>query len=146
MAATEQLTRVLAGEIGQTEVTVNAVAPTPIDTDLIKNVPAEKIQALIDRQSIKRFGKYEDVKNVIDFYLRPESDFITGQMVAAKMLFNEPLTSMEAKRRVVDFRKTRLARYKIPVKVVVMKEDEHSERFKKKRIIDLPSNTNTTER
>ena len=80
-AAIEQLTRVLAGEIGQTGVTVNAVGPTPIDTDLIKNVPAEKIQALIDRQSIKRFGKYEDVKNVIDFYLRPESVFITGQII-----------------------------------------------------------------
>jgi 3-oxoacyl-[acyl-carrier protein] reductase len=80
-AAIEQLTRVLAGEIGQSGVTVNAVGPTPIDTDLIKNVPAEKIQELISHQSIKRLGKYEDVKNVIDFYLSPASDFITGQVV-----------------------------------------------------------------
>jgi 3-oxoacyl-[acyl-carrier protein] reductase len=80
-AAIEQLTRVLAGEIGTSGVTVNAVGPTPIDTDLIKNVPPEKIQELIGRQSIKRLGKYEDVKNVIDFYLSPASDFITGQIV-----------------------------------------------------------------
>jgi 3-oxoacyl-[acyl-carrier protein] reductase len=80
-AAIEQLTRVLAGEIGTSGVTVNAVGPTPIDTDLIKNVPANKIQDLIGHQSIKRLGKYEDVKNVIDFYLSPTSDFITGQVV-----------------------------------------------------------------
>jgi 3-oxoacyl-[acyl-carrier protein] reductase len=80
-AAIEQLTRVLAGEIGTSGITVNAVGPTPIDTDLIKNVPPEKIQDLIGHQSIKRLGKYEDVKNVIDFYLSPASDFITGQVV-----------------------------------------------------------------
>lgn len=80
-AAIEQLTRVLAGEIGTSGVTVNAVGPTPIDTDLIKNVPSDKIQRLIERQSIKRFGRYEDVKNVIDFFLKPESGFITGQVI-----------------------------------------------------------------
>jgi len=80
-AAIEQLTRVLAGEIGTSGVTVNAVGPTPIDTDLIKNVPSDKIRQLVDRQSIKRLGKYEDVKNVIDFFLKPESDFITGQTI-----------------------------------------------------------------
>lgn len=80
-AAVEQLTRVLAGEVGQSGITVNAVGPTPIDTDLIKNVPVEKIDDLIMRQSIKRLGKYEDVKNVIDFYLLPSSDFITGQII-----------------------------------------------------------------
>ena len=80
-AAIEQLTRVLAGEIGTSGVTVNAVGPTPIDTDLIKNVPSDKIQRLIERQSIKRLGRYEDVKNVIDFFLKPESGFITGQVI-----------------------------------------------------------------
>lgn len=80
-AAVEQLTRVLAGEVGQSGITVNAVGPTPIDTDLIKNVPVDKIDDLIVRQSIKRLGKYEDVKNVIDFYLLPSSDFITGQII-----------------------------------------------------------------
>jgi 3-oxoacyl-[acyl-carrier protein] reductase len=34
---------------------------------------------LIARQAITRFGKFEDVSNVIDFYIRKESDFITGQ-------------------------------------------------------------------
>ncbi len=80
-AAVEQLTRVLADEIGQSGITVNAVGPTPIDTDLIKGVPEDKLQDLLGHQCIKRFGKYEDVKNVIDFFLRPESDFITAQTI-----------------------------------------------------------------
>lgn len=80
-AAIEQLTRVLADEIGENGITVNAVGPTPIDTDLIKNVPEEKLQDLLSHQCIKRFGKFEDVKNVIDFFLRPESDFITAQTI-----------------------------------------------------------------
>lgn len=80
-AAIEQLTRILAGEIGESGVTVNAVGPTPVDTDLIKNVPANKIEELKSRQCIKRLGTFEDVKNVIDFYLKAESNFITGQTI-----------------------------------------------------------------
>lgn len=80
-AAIEQLTRVLAGEIGESGVTVNAVGPTPVDTDLIKNVPVNKIEELKGHQCIKRLGTFEDVKNVIDFYLKPESNFITGQTI-----------------------------------------------------------------
>ena len=80
-AAIEQLTRVLADEIGESGVTVNAVGPTPIDTDLIKNVPENKLQDLLTHQCIKRFGQFEDVKNVIDFFLKPESNFITAQTI-----------------------------------------------------------------
>jgi len=80
-AAIEQLTRVLADEIGGSGVTVNAVGPTPIDTDLIKNVPEDKLQDLLSHQCIKRFGQFEDVKNVIDFFIKPESNFITAQTI-----------------------------------------------------------------
>lgn len=80
-AAIVQLTKVLAGELGTYGITVNAVGPTPIDTDLIKNVPADKIDALLDHQAIKRLGKFGDVKNVIDFFLNPASDYITGQVI-----------------------------------------------------------------
>lgn len=80
-AAIEQLTRVLADEIGDSGITVNAVGPTPIDTDLIKNVPENKLQDLLSHQCIKRFGQFEDVKNVIDFFLKPESNFITAQTI-----------------------------------------------------------------
>jgi 3-oxoacyl-[acyl-carrier protein] reductase len=44
-------------------------------------VPDDKIQALIDSQAVKRLGEYRDISNVTDFFLREESDFITGQVV-----------------------------------------------------------------
>lgn len=75
------LTQVLAKELAPFRITVNAVGPTPIKTDFIQSIPKEKIRDLIDRQSIKRMGELRDVSNVIDFFIRPESDFITGQVI-----------------------------------------------------------------
>jgi 3-oxoacyl-[acyl-carrier protein] reductase len=80
-AAIEQWTRVLARELGPLRITVNAVGPTPIRTDLIRGVAEEKLQALIDRQAIPRWGTIDDVINLVDFFVRPQSDFITGQVV-----------------------------------------------------------------
>jgi 3-oxoacyl-[acyl-carrier protein] reductase len=80
-AAVEMLTRVLARELAPLGITCNAVGPTPIETDLIRGVPLDKIEALIARQAIRRFGQAEDVANVVDFFVRPESDFITGQVL-----------------------------------------------------------------
>ncbi len=80
-AAVESLTQVLARELAEMGITVNAVGPTPIMTDLIKSVPKEKMEALIARQAIVRYGEFADVSNVIDFFIRPESDFITGQVI-----------------------------------------------------------------
>ena len=80
-AAIITLTQVMAKEFASEGVTINAVGPTPIKTDLIRNVPADKIQRLLDLQSIHRFGEFDDVANVIDFYLKKESNFITGQVI-----------------------------------------------------------------
>jgi 3-oxoacyl-[acyl-carrier protein] reductase len=60
---------------------VNAVGPTPVATDLIKNVPKDKMDALIGTQAIKRLGEYRDISNVVDFFLSPASDFVTGQTI-----------------------------------------------------------------
>jgi 3-oxoacyl-[acyl-carrier protein] reductase len=80
-AAVESFTQVLARELGPTGVTVNAVGPTPVPTDLVKNVPKAKMDALLARQAIRRFGSIEDVINVVDFFLAPKSEFITGQVI-----------------------------------------------------------------
>ncbi|GAB4128798.1 MAG: SDR family oxidoreductase [Roseiflexaceae bacterium] len=80
-SAVETLTRVMARELGTLGITVNAIGPTPIDTDLIRGVPADKIKLIIDQLAIKRLGRFEDVANVVDFYIRPESDYITGQVI-----------------------------------------------------------------
>ncbi|MDP4778366.1 MAG: SDR family oxidoreductase [Opitutales bacterium] len=80
-AAVESLTRILARELAELQITVNAIGPTPIETDLIRGVPADKMEALLQRQAIRRMGEVKDVINAVDFFIRPESDFITGQVI-----------------------------------------------------------------
>ena len=80
-AALEMLTKTCARELAEFGVTINAIGPTPVATDLIASVPSEKIKALVNRQSIKRLGTFNDVTNVTDFYLSDMSDFITGQVM-----------------------------------------------------------------
>ncbi|WP_215827982.1 SDR family NAD(P)-dependent oxidoreductase [Pelorhabdus rhamnosifermentans] len=75
------MTQILAKELAELGITVNAVGPTPIKTDLIRSVPKDKIERLVAQQAIKRFGEFQDVVNVIDFFLRPESNFVTGQII-----------------------------------------------------------------
>jgi len=80
-AAIENMTKLLAKEFAPFNVTVNAVGPTPIFTDLIKNVPKIKMDALLRMQPISRFGEFKDVSNVIDFFINNKSDFISGQII-----------------------------------------------------------------
>lgn len=80
-AAVKSLTEVMARELASYRITVNAVGPTPVPTDLIRSVPQSKMQRLLERQAIPRFGQMEDVSNVIDFFLSPQSGFVTGQNI-----------------------------------------------------------------
>jgi 3-oxoacyl-[acyl-carrier protein] reductase len=74
-------TRVLARELGPKKITVNAIAPNPIKTDLIAGVPKEKLDRLVSRQAIPRYGTVQDVLRVIDFFIAPENDLVTGQVI-----------------------------------------------------------------
>jgi 3-oxoacyl-[acyl-carrier protein] reductase len=67
--------------LAQFNITVNAVGPTPVMTDLIRTVPRQKMDALIGMQAIRRMGEHRDITNVIDFLIARESDFITGQTI-----------------------------------------------------------------
>lgn len=80
-SAVENFTQTIAKEVAPFGITVNAIGPTPVETDLIKAVPKNKIQELLEKQAIKRFGNFADIKNVIDFFISKKSDFITGQVI-----------------------------------------------------------------
>jgi 3-oxoacyl-[acyl-carrier protein] reductase len=80
-AAVISLTEIMARELADFGITVNAVGPTPIATDLIRSVPKSKIDAVLARQAIHRLGEYRDVLNVVEFFLKPDSDFVTGQVI-----------------------------------------------------------------
>jgi 3-oxoacyl-[acyl-carrier protein] reductase len=80
-AAVESLTRIAARELASFNITVNAVGPTPVMTDLIRNVPKRKLDALIATQAIRRMGEYRDITNVIDFFVSRESSFVTAQTI-----------------------------------------------------------------
>jgi 3-oxoacyl-[acyl-carrier protein] reductase len=80
-AAVISLTQILARELADFGVTVNAIGPAPIRTDLIGGVSPEKLDALIERQAIKRYGEPRDISHVIDFFVNPASDFVTGQVI-----------------------------------------------------------------
>jgi len=80
-AAIEKMTKIMAKELAPYNILVNAIGPTPINTDLIKVVPKDKIEKLLEDQLIHRLGELKDVENVIDFFIDEKSDFITGQII-----------------------------------------------------------------
>ena len=80
-AAVTVMAEALAREYADFGITVNTVAPPAVQTDLIKNVKKEKLDKLLQRQAIHRYGHAKDVANTIDFFIRDESDLVTGQTV-----------------------------------------------------------------
>ncbi|MBU1101714.1 MAG: SDR family oxidoreductase [Bacteroidetes bacterium] len=80
-AAVEMMTRILAKEYAGMNITVNAVGPTPVKTDLIRNIPEDKITSLINRQAVKKMSDHGDIINVINFFINHKSNMVTGQVL-----------------------------------------------------------------
>lgn len=80
-SAVTTFTQVLAKELARFGITCNVVGPGPIRTNLIAGVPEAKLQALIEQLPLKRFCTEADVINAVEFFARPESDAITGQVL-----------------------------------------------------------------
>lgn len=83
-AAVEALTHVLAKELGARGVTVNAVAPGPVATELfLTGRSDELIQRLTRDIPLGRLGEPDDIANVVSFLAGPESGWINGQVLKA---------------------------------------------------------------
>lgn len=82
-AGVESFTRVLAGELGPFEITVNAYAPGMIPTLMNRfadRSPEDK-ERLLDTLTLRRWGKTEDVANLLCFLASDQAGYITGTMI-----------------------------------------------------------------
>jgi Dehydrogenases with different specificities (related to short-chain alcohol dehydrogenases) len=78
--AVEQITRQLAKEFGPKKITINAVAPGPINTELFNvGKTDEQIEAIRQMNSFGRIGEPDDVANAIEFLVGDKAQWITGQ-------------------------------------------------------------------
>jgi 3-oxoacyl-[acyl-carrier protein] reductase len=75
------LTKVAARELAKQGVTVNAVAPGVIDTDMTRALPPEALQRLHEQIPLARFGTVDDVVNAVTFLCSPASGYVTGQVI-----------------------------------------------------------------
>ncbi|MGE5489239.1 MAG: 3-oxoacyl-[acyl-carrier-protein] reductase [bacterium] len=75
------LTKALAREVASRNVTVNAVAPGFIETDMTAKLPQEVKDAMAAQIALKRFGKPEDVAAAVKFLASEEAGYITGNVI-----------------------------------------------------------------
>lgn len=75
-------TKALAKELAPSGVTVNAVAPGVVQTDMMNGFDAEEKEALEQEIPIGRFGSTDEIASLIYFLSLPESSYITGQIIS----------------------------------------------------------------
>ena len=80
--AVNGLTVSLARELGPKGIRVNAVAPGIIETDMMRAVPQEVIEPMIQRIPLRRLGQPEDIANAFVFLASDEAAYITGVVLS----------------------------------------------------------------
>jgi 3-oxoacyl-[acyl-carrier protein] reductase len=76
------LTKSLAKEVGSRNITVNAIAPGFIPTDLTNVLSEDRIQVLIENTPLGRLGTLQDVAHAVLFLASDEASFVTGQVLS----------------------------------------------------------------
>ncbi|PYI50775.1 SDR family oxidoreductase [Paenibacillus flagellatus] len=82
--AVEQMTRQLAKEFGPKRITINAIAPGPVRTELfMTGKTQEQIDATSQANAFRRLGEPEDIANAVELLVSDRSGWITGQTIRA---------------------------------------------------------------
>jgi 3-oxoacyl-[acyl-carrier protein] reductase len=83
-AALEQITAVLARELGPRDITVNTVSPGATDTDLLRTTnPPEALPRTVALTALGRLGRPTDIASVVAFLCSPDAGWLTGQNLRA---------------------------------------------------------------
>jgi acetoacetyl-CoA reductase len=75
-------TKALAQEGAARGITVNAVAPGYVDTEMVRAVPKDVLEKIVARIPVGRLGKAEDIARTVLFLVADEADFITGSTLS----------------------------------------------------------------
>lgn len=75
------MTKTAARELGKKNITVNAVCPGFIDTEMTRSVPSKIWELMISKIYMGRVGKPEDVANLVTFLASDEASYITGEII-----------------------------------------------------------------
>ena len=76
------LTKVWARELGPKGITVNAVAPGFIATEMVKQMPEQILRSMVERTPVRRMGEPRDVANAYLFLASDEASFINGAVLS----------------------------------------------------------------
>ncbi len=79
--AIHSFTFALAKELAHYGICVNAVAPGPIDTDMIGAYPVDKVRAMVEHIPLKRMGSVNEVAKTIVFLASHDADYIIGEVI-----------------------------------------------------------------
>ncbi|TPI50350.1 SDR family oxidoreductase [Mesorhizobium sp. B3-1-7] len=83
-AGVEAMTHILAKELGPRRITVNAVAPGPVDTELFTDdKSAAQIEAITKLIPLGRLGQPDDIAGLVAFLAGPDSQLVNGQVIRA---------------------------------------------------------------
>ncbi len=80
-AGLEGFGRALAREVGSRSITVNAVAPGFIDTDMTRELPEAQRDALLTQIPLGRLGQAEEIANVVTFLASDQASYVTGTTI-----------------------------------------------------------------